>query len=107
MSTVSSIKYERDEASGREVHVYLDLEEPGQVLLEATGFAFDVEVDGAIGISTGYPLSIAISLSDQQARKLNLPGRHFEITGDSAAQIRIKFPMEWARRLELFEPKSR
>jgi hypothetical protein len=101
MSTRCSVKYERDEATGREAHIYLDFEEPGYVLLEAKGFAFEVE--GPINLSTEYPLSIGISLSDEQARKLSLPGRHFELTGESAAQIRIKFPQDWARKLGLVE----
>lgn len=95
MSTVCSIKYERDEATGREVHTYLDFEEPGYVLLEARGFAFEVE--GPINLSTEYPLSIWISFSDEQARKLSLPGNHSELAGESAAQIRIKFPRNGRR----------
>lgn len=50
-----------------------------------------------------YPLCISVDLSDEQARKLRLPGRHFEIAGESAAQIRIKFPKEWAEKLGLIE----
>lgn len=103
MSTRCSLKYERDEATGREAHTYLDLEEPGYVLLEAKGFAFDVE--GPINLSTEYPLSISINLSKEKARELGLPKNRFEITGDSAAEIRIKFPEEWARKLGLIEAR--
>lgn len=101
MSTRCSLKYERDEATGREAHIYLDLDEPGYVLLEAKGFAFEVE--GAINLSTEYPLSIWISVSDEQVRRLGLPANRFELTGQSAAEIRIKFPKEWARKLGLGE----
>lgn len=104
MSTLISITYERDEDSGREVHIYRDLEEPGLVFLDATGFAFEIE--GPIHVSTEYPFSISICLPVQQARKLGLPEDRFEVTGKSAAHITVKFPEEWARKLGLLKDTS-
>lgn len=48
MSTRCTIKYERDEATGQEIHLYEDLlDDPGCVLLEVEGFTFETSVSAA------------------------------------------------------------
>jgi len=48
MSTRCTIKYERDESTGQEIHLYEDLfDDPGCVLLELEGFTFETSVSVA------------------------------------------------------------
>jgi len=48
MSTRCTIKYERDEPIGQEIHLYEDLlEDPGCVLLEVEGFTLETSVSVA------------------------------------------------------------
>jgi len=48
MSTRCTIKHERDESTGQEIHLYEDLlDDPGCVLLELEGFTFETSVSVA------------------------------------------------------------
>ena len=100
MSTCFTLHYEHDEASGREMHLYRDAEQPGFVLLEVTGLPF--EVDGPVHLETAYPSSLVLMLAREQARRCGLSENPVELHGDPA-RITLKIPEEWARVLGLTE----
>jgi len=72
MSTKSSLKYERDEATGQQVHLYQDVFDEGHVFLEIEGFPFEaatsVELSG-----NGQP-RLTLRLPNAWAQKLGLLG---------------------------------
>jgi hypothetical protein len=98
MSTCSSLQFEHDEASGREMHLYLDSDEPGCVLLELAGLPF--EIDGPLHLKTAYPSSLLLRVGGEQARRHGLPDKAIELHGNPA-RITIKIPEAWARTLGL------
>lgn len=103
MSTCATLKYERDQTAGREIHLYLDAEQPGYVLLDVEGIPFEIE--GAVRLWTAYPSSIFMSVSKERASKHGLPQRPFELSSGGPTRITLKFPEEWARKLGLIEKR--
>jgi hypothetical protein len=95
VSTCATLKYERDQTAGREIHLYLDAEQPGYVLLDVEGIPFEIE--GAVRLWTAYPSS--------RASKHGLPQRPFELSSGGPTRITLKFPEEWARKLGLIEKR--
>jgi hypothetical protein len=103
MSTRSTIQFEHDEAPGREMHLYRDLEEPGFVLLEVVGVSFEIE--GPVHLKTAYPSSLILSLAKEQARRYGFSEDSFEVHG-APARITLKIPDAWALTLGLIEDKA-
>lgn len=74
MSTRCSLKHERDEATGQEIHLYQDLaDEDHCVMLELEGFTLEA------------------------ASWVTLSGRH-------KTRVQLRIPDRWARKLGLIEP---
>jgi hypothetical protein len=74
MSTRCTIKYERDEATGQEIHLYEDLlDEPGCVLLEVVGFTFETWV--SIAPSGRVDTRAMLRIPKPWARQLGLIAR--------------------------------
>ncbi len=61
MSTRSSLKFETDDASGQQIHLYREVFDDGHVYLELTGFAF--EASSSAELSGQGPGRVAIRLS--------------------------------------------
>lgn len=97
MSTQTSFKVERDEATGREIRFYRDSEEPEYMFFAIKGIPF--EITGAVNLRSEYPKSIRMSFAKEKARELGLDEDGIELVEESPAQITLKFPEEWARRL--------
>ncbi len=70
MSTKTSLKYERDEATGQLVHLYQDAFDEEHVCLEIEGFPF--EAASSVELSGQGPSRITFRLPNAWARKLGL-----------------------------------
>jgi hypothetical protein len=71
MSTRCTIKYERDEATGQEIHLYEDLlDDPECVLLEVEGFTFEASV--SVAPSGRLDTRALLRIPKPWARKLRL-----------------------------------
>jgi hypothetical protein len=70
MSTKASLKYERDEASGQQFHLYNEVFDDDHVYLELEGFPF--EAASSIVLSGQGPGRVAVRLPNEWARKLGL-----------------------------------
>jgi hypothetical protein len=71
MSTRCTIKYERDEVTGQEIHLYEDLlDDPGCVLLEVEGFTFETSV--SVAPSGRLDTRALLRIPKPWARKLGL-----------------------------------
>jgi hypothetical protein len=97
MGTQTSWKIERDENTGREIRFYRDSEEPEYMFLALKGIPF--EITGAVNLRSEYPSSIRMSFTKEKAHELGLDEDGVEFLEASPAQITLKFPEEWARRL--------
>jgi hypothetical protein len=76
MSTRCTIKYERDESTGQEIHLYEDLlDDPGCALLDLEGFTFETSV--SVAPSGRLGIRALLRIPEPWARKLGL------ITNDS------------------------
>jgi hypothetical protein len=93
MSTISSIKYERDEATGTDIHVYREGFEPESVYVELTGFPVEVN----IGIKNPAT-KILVRLPLNWAAKLGV------VTSEYAAQFAQIALDQKARELEEDKP---
>jgi hypothetical protein len=70
MSTKNSLKYEHDEATGQQVHLYEDVFDEEHVYLELEGFP--VEVASSVALSGQGQARVAIRIPNAWARKLGL-----------------------------------
>ncbi len=70
MSTRSSLKFETDDASGEQIHLYREVFDDDHVYLELTGFAF--EASSSAELPGQGPGRVAIRLSHEWAKKLGL-----------------------------------
>jgi hypothetical protein len=71
MSTRCTIKYERDEATGQEIHLYEDLlDDLCCVLLEVEGFTFETSV--SVAPSGRLDTRVLLRIPKPWARKLGL-----------------------------------
>lgn len=71
MSTRCSLKYERDEATGQEIHLYQDLaDEDHCVMLELEGFTF--EAASMVAPSGSHKTWVRLRIPDRWARELGL-----------------------------------
>jgi hypothetical protein len=72
MSTKSSLKFEKDEATGQLFHLYRELfdEDEQVVYLELEGFPF--EASSSVELSGQGAARVAIRIPDTWARKLGL-----------------------------------
>jgi hypothetical protein len=70
MSTKNSLKYERDEATAQQVHVYQDVFDEEHVCLELEGFPF--ETASSVELSGQGKARITVRLPNAWARKLGL-----------------------------------
>ncbi len=71
MSTRCTITYERDEATGQEIHLYEDLlDDPGCVLLELEGFTFETSV--SVSPSGRLGTRVMLRIPKPWARKLGM-----------------------------------
>lgn len=70
MSTKGTLKYERDEATKQQVHLYQDVFDEDHVYLELVGFPF--EAASSIALSSQGPGRVAVRLPNEWARKLGL-----------------------------------
>jgi hypothetical protein len=73
MSTKSSIRYEHDDDSGKQFHLYNEVFEPESVYLELIGFHFEASSLPGITYDKGNP------------------------------RVVLKFPFEWAKKLGLVD----
>jgi len=74
MSTRCTIKHERDESTGQEIHLYEDLlDDRDCVLLEVEGFTFETEV--SVAPSGRIVTRALIRIPKPWARKLGLIDR--------------------------------
>lgn len=73
MSTRCSLKYELDEATGQEIHLYEDLmDDRDCVMIQVEGFTFETSVS-------------------------------VELSGRLTTRVQLRIPKHWARRLGLVE----
>ena len=70
MSTKISLKYETDQASGQQVHLYREVFDEEHVYLELKGLPF--EASSSAELSGQGPGRVAIRLPEEWARKLGL-----------------------------------
>jgi hypothetical protein len=70
MSTKTSLKYERDQATGQQVHLYEDVFDEENVYLEIEGFPFDAA--SSVQLSGNGPARLTIRFPNAWARKLGL-----------------------------------
>jgi hypothetical protein len=71
LSTRCSLKHERDEATGQEVHLYRDLlDEDHCVMLELEGFTFEAAT--WVAPSGSHKTRVQLRIPDRWARKLGL-----------------------------------
>jgi hypothetical protein len=70
MSTISSLKCERNEATGEMVHLYREGFDDAHVYLEVEGFHFEAE--SSCELSGKGAMSVTIRLPNEWARKLGL-----------------------------------
>ncbi len=70
MSTRSSLKFETDDASGQQIHLYREVFDDDHVYLKLTGFPF--EAASSAELSGQGPGRVAIRLSHEWAKKLGL-----------------------------------
>jgi hypothetical protein len=70
MSTRSSLKFEHNDASGQQVHLYQELFDDEHVYLELIGFPFNAT--SSIELSGQGPGRVAIRLPKEWAKKLGL-----------------------------------
>jgi hypothetical protein len=70
MSTKTSLKYERDEATGQQVHLYQDILDEEHVCLEIEGFPF--EAASSVEQSGNGSARLTLRLPNAWARKLGL-----------------------------------
>lgn len=71
MSTRCTTKYERDESTGQEIHLYEDLlDEPDCVLLEIQGSTFETSV--SVAPSGRLSTRVMLRIPKPWARKLGL-----------------------------------
>jgi hypothetical protein len=70
MSTRSTLKYEHDEATGQQAHLYQDIFDEDAVCLELAGFPF--EVASSVELSGNGPARITVRIPHTWARKLGL-----------------------------------
>lgn len=70
MSAKGSLKFESDEVSGQQLHLYREVFDEAHVYLELVGFPF--EASSSIELSGQEPGRVAIRLPDEWARKLGL-----------------------------------
>ena len=70
MSTKNSLKYERDQATGQQVHLYQDAFDEEHVCLELEGFPFEAASSAAL--SGQGPARITVRLPNAWAQKLGL-----------------------------------
>jgi hypothetical protein len=71
MSTRCTIKYERDEVTGQEIHLYAALmDAPGCVLLEVAGLTFETSV--SVAPSGRLDTRALLRIPKPWARKLGL-----------------------------------
>jgi len=70
MSTKTSLRYERDEATGQQVHLYEDVFDEEHVCLELEGFPFEAASSAAL--SGQGPVRLTVRLPHAWAQKLGL-----------------------------------
>jgi hypothetical protein len=70
MSTKTSLKYNRDEAAGQQVHLYQDVFDEENVYLEIEGFPFDAA--SSVELSGNGSAHLTIRFPNAWARKLGL-----------------------------------
>jgi hypothetical protein len=70
MSTKGSLKYQRDDVTGQQVHLYQDVFDEEHVYLEIVGFPF--EAASSIELSGQGPGRVAVRLPHAWAQKLGL-----------------------------------
>jgi hypothetical protein len=70
MSTKTSLKCERDEATGQQVHIYQDVFDEEHVCLEIEGFPF--EAASSVELSGSGSARLTIRLPNGWAQKLGL-----------------------------------
>lgn len=70
MGTKSSLKHERDEATGQGVHLYREVSDDGHVYLEVDGFPF--EAASSVDLSGEGAMHLTIRFPKEWARKLGL-----------------------------------
>jgi hypothetical protein len=70
MSTKTSLKYERDAATGQGVHLHKEIFDEEYVYLEMNGFPF--EAASSIELTDKGPDRIAVRIPNAWARKLGL-----------------------------------
>ncbi len=71
MSTRGTLKFETDDATGQQIHLYREIFDDEHVYLELTGFPF--EATSSIELSGQGPGRVAIRLPQEWAKKLGLP----------------------------------
>jgi hypothetical protein len=70
MSTIATLKCERDEATGQMVHLYRETFDNAHIYLEVEGFHF--ETASSYELSGKGAMRVAIKLPHEWARKLGL-----------------------------------
>ena len=70
MSTKGSLKFEHDEATGQQVHLYREAFDDDHVYLELTGFPF--EASSSVELTGQGPGRVSVRLPEEWAKKLGL-----------------------------------